>query len=60
MYKLIPYIGTKILKDILELHKEQDIHIQYFKINPVGKLYEKLGFIPDGETDYHYQMIKHK
>ena len=38
-------IGTQVLKDILELHKEQDIHIQYFKINPVGKLYEKLGFI---------------
>lgn len=53
-------IGTQILKDVLELHKEQDIHIQYFKINPVGKLYERLGFIPNGETDYHYQMIKPK
>ena len=51
-------IGTQVLKDILELHKEQDIRIQYFKINPVGKLYERLGFIPNGETKYHYQMIK--
>lgn len=51
-------IGTKVLKDIMELHKEQDLHIQYFKQNPVGSLYERLGFIPNGETDYHYQMIK--
>lgn len=53
-------IGTQVLKDIMELHKDQDLHIQYFKINPVGKLYERLGFTPNGETDYHYQMIKHK
>ena len=51
-------MGTKVLKDVIELHKEQDLHIQYFKQNPVGKLYERLGFIPNGETDYHYQMIK--
>ena len=51
-------IGTKVLKDIMELHKEQDLHIQYFKQNPVGRLCERLGFIPNGETDYHYQMIK--
>lgn len=51
-------IGTKLLKGILEEHKEEDVKIQYFKQNPVGKLYERLGFIPSGETDYHYQMIK--
>ncbi len=50
-------IGTQVLKDIIELHNIQDIHIQYFKQNPVGKLYEKLGFTPNGETEYHYQMI---
>lgn len=53
-------IGTQVLKDIIELHKNQDLHIQYFKQNPVGKLYEKLGFVPDGETEFHYQMIKPK
>ena len=53
-------IGTQVLKDIMELHKNQDLHIQYFKQNPVGKLYEKLGFVPDGETEFHYQMIKPK
>ena len=36
------------------------IHIQYFKQNPVGKLYERLGFVPDYEKDYHYVMIKPK
>ena len=53
-------IGTQVLKDIIELHKEQDIHIQYFKQNPVCALYERLGFISNGETQFHYQMIKYK
>ena len=53
-------IGTKILKDMLEKHKNQDIRIQYFKQNPVGKLYERLGFVSNGETKFHYQMIKYK
>lgn len=51
-------IGTKILKDIIEIHKEQDIHIQYFKQNPVGRLYERLGFVQSGETEFHYKMMK--
>ena len=50
-------IGTKILKDVIEEHKEFNIEIQYFKQNPVGKLYERLGFVPNGETKFHYQMI---
>ncbi|MBQ8535342.1 MAG: GNAT family N-acetyltransferase [Bacilli bacterium] len=53
-------IGTQVLKDIMQLHKNQDIHIQYFKQNPVGKLYERLGFQANGETEFHYQMIKPK
>lgn len=51
-------IGTQILKDVLEKHKDKNIHIQYFKQNPVGNLYRRLGFIPNGETQTHYQMIK--
>ena len=51
-------IGTKVLKDIMKLHENQDLHIQYFKQNPVGTLYKRLGFIPNGETKFHYQMIK--
>ena len=53
-------IGTQVLKDIMELHQEQDLHIQYFKQNPVGSLYKRLGFEPNGETEFHYQMIKSK
>lgn len=53
-------LGTMILKEKLEEHKEQDIKIQFFKQNPVGKLYERLGFVPNGETQFHYQMIKTK
>lgn len=53
-------IGTKILKDILEEFKDYDIEIQYFKQNPVGNLYKRLGFISNGETEFHYQMIKKK
>ena len=53
-------IGTKILKDILEKNKDKNIHIQYFKQNPVGNLYTRLGFEANGETKTHYQMIKRK
>ena len=53
-------IGTQVLKDVMALHKNQDLHIQYFKQNPVGKLYERLGFVPSGETEFHYQMMKTK
>lgn len=51
-------LGTQILKDILDSHKAQDIRIQYFKQNPVGRLYKRLGFEPDGEKDFHYVMKK--
>ena len=53
-------IGTDILKHKLEEHKNQDIKIQFFKQNPVGALYKRLGFVPNGETQFHYQMIKPK
>ena len=53
-------IGSKILKDKLEENKNRDIEIQFFKQNPVGKLYERLGFVPNGGTEFHYQMIKPK
>lgn len=53
-------IGSQILKDIIEMHKNQTIKLQYFKQNPVGSLYEKLGFTKDAEKEYHYTMIKRK
>ena len=53
-------IGTKILKEVLEENKNRNIEIQYFKQNSVVKLYRRLGFVPSGETEFHYQMIKRK
>lgn len=51
-------IGTQVLKDKIAKHASQDIRIQYFKQNPVGELYKRLGFEPDGETNTHFQMIR--
>ena len=51
-------IGTDILKDVLSENSGKEITIQYFKQNPVGRLYERLGFKFLGETQFHYQMIK--
>lgn len=51
-------IGTAILQDIIKEHADKKIHLQYFKQNPVGRLYERLGFEQCGETPYHYQMKK--
>ena len=51
-------VGTKILKKVLELHNKQNIHLQYFKNNPVGELYIKLGFVFYKEKEFHYVMIK--
>ena len=51
-------IGTDILEDVLSENLGKEIIIQYFKQNPVGRLYERLGFKLVGETQFHYQMIK--
>ena len=53
-------IGTQVLKDIMKLHEKEDLHLQVFKNNPAYKLYRKLGFVLDGETEFHYKMIKPK
>ena len=51
-------IGTDILKEVLSENQGKEIIIQYFKQNPVGRLYERLGFKLIGETQFHYQMVK--
>jgi len=53
-------IGTEILKTVINEYSDKNIEIQYFKQNPVGNLYKKLGFESNGETEFHYQMIKRK
>ncbi len=51
-------IGSKILREKIQENKDRDITIQYFKQNPVGELYKRLGFATNGESEYHYKMIK--
>ena len=50
-------IGTAILKEILFEHNEQNIKLQVFKMNEKAiKLYEKMGFEKEDETETHYIM----
>ena len=53
-------IGTNILNKLIDEHKHQTIKIQCFKQNPVKNLYERLGFKLTNETQFHYQLTKHK
>lgn len=50
-------LGTKILTDVLEKHKHQNVHLRVFKNNPAKNLYERLGFVTTGETRSHYLMV---
>lgn len=52
-------IGTAVLKEILFEHKKQNIKLQVFKINKKAiKLYEKMEFKKEEETETHYIMKK--
>lgn len=51
-------LGTAVLRDIVRKNKDRNIEVKYFKNNPVGNLYERLGFVDHGESKYHYHVIK--
>ncbi|MBE5738138.1 MAG: GNAT family N-acetyltransferase [Clostridiales bacterium] len=53
-------LGTKILHRIIEENKDRDIYLQYFKQNPVGILYSRLGFEKCEEKPYHIKMVLRK
>ena len=53
-------IGTKVLTDIINKHKNQDIYLRYFKQNPVEKLYVRLGFELCEVMQYHNKMVLKK
>ena len=53
-------IGTKLLTEIINKYRDYDIELQCFKQNPAISLYSRLGFVFNGETEFHYKMIKHK
>ena len=50
-------IGTRILKSLIETHKNQDIYLRFFKQNPVVSLYKRLGFEICEELPHHYKMV---
>ena len=50
-------IGTDILKKLITENRDKDILLQYFKQNPVGKLYSRLGFEFLEEKPYHIKLI---
>lgn len=51
-------IGTAVLKEILFENKDKDIFLQCFKENSESKLYERMGFKKEIETQTHYIMKK--
>lgn len=51
-------IATSVLRGIINANRSKNIDVKYFKTNPVAHLYERLGFVPYGETKYHYHVIK--
>ena len=46
-----------ILNNIIEENSSRNIYLRYFKQNPVGKLYERLGFEIVEEMPYHFKMV---
>lgn len=50
-------MGTQILNNIIEENSSRNIYLRYFKQNPVGKLYERLGFEMVEEMPYHFKMV---
>ena len=49
-------IGSQILKDIINSHKNQNIYLRFFKQNPVVNLYKRFGFEIVEELPHHYKM----
>ena len=49
-------LGSKILCDLIQKHKNKDIYLRVFKSNPAKKLYERLGFKTIEDQKYHFKM----
>jgi ribosomal protein S18 acetylase RimI-like enzyme len=49
-------IGTKILQAAINNNLDKNIHLRFFKQNPVVSLYKRLGFEITEELPYHYKM----
>lgn len=53
-------IGIKILNEIINEHKFQNIVLQCFKQNPVVNLYSRLGFKEIERKDFHIIMMRNR
>ena len=51
-------LGTSVIEDVLSkaAGKEKGVHLQVLRVNPVLRLYERLGFQIYEETDTHFKM----
>jgi GNAT superfamily N-acetyltransferase len=51
-------IGTLLIRDLIAEARRQrlPLRLQFLKVNPVRKLYERLGFQVTGEREHHIQM----
>ena len=49
-------LGSKILCDLIQKHKNKDIILRVFKSNPAKKLYERLGFKTIEDQKHHFKM----
>jgi ribosomal protein S18 acetylase RimI-like enzyme/8-oxo-dGTP pyrophosphatase MutT (NUDIX family) len=49
-------LGTAVIRDLLTEAGRRPVALQVLKVNPAGRLYQRLGFRVTGETDTHYQM----
>lgn len=49
-------LGTRILLDVIERAGDVPVTLSVLKANPARRLYGRLGFEVDGETETHYAM----
>jgi ribosomal protein S18 acetylase RimI-like enzyme len=51
-------IGSSLLQEIIEdaNNRGMPVRLQVLKANRALKLYERLGFVKNGETETHFQM----
>ena len=51
-------IGTALLRDVMDsaAGRGVEVHLQVLKVNPAARLYRRLGFVANGETDTHFQL----
>ena len=51
-------IGTFLIRQVIEdaQGRQLPVRLQFLKVNPVRRLYERMGFSIVGENEHYYQM----